>query len=78
MDCRKYHGNIMIILALLLLLPFAAVAQTEIEGEVSGEWTAEDSPYIVIDSTWIPENEERRDRQKSRAREVRKCESLEV
>ncbi len=28
-------------------------AQTEISGAVSGEWTAEDSPYIVVDSTWV-------------------------
>ncbi|NQT33638.1 T9SS type A sorting domain-containing protein [bacterium] len=34
-----------------------ASAQTEVEGEVSGEWTAEDSPYIVVDSTWVPEEE---------------------
>ncbi|NQU06080.1 MAG: T9SS type A sorting domain-containing protein [Calditrichaeota bacterium] len=45
---------------IIMLLPLSIYAQTEIEGEVSGEWTAEDSPYIVIDSTWIPEDEELR------------------
>ncbi len=44
-----------IILTLLLSTPLCH-AQTEIEGSVSGEWTAEDSPYIVIDSTWVPED----------------------
>lgn len=33
-------------------------AQTEVSGEVSGEWTVDDSPYIVVDSTWVPEDEE--------------------
>ena len=37
-----------------------AFAQTEIEGEVSGEWNAEGSPYIVVDSTWVPAGEELR------------------
>jgi len=49
---------VIILIILATLLPFVTFAQTEIEGEVSGEWTAEDSPYIVIDSTWIPEDEE--------------------
>lgn len=46
--------------ALVVLLPVVLMAQTEVSGEVSGEWTAEDSPYIVVDSTWIPEDEELR------------------
>lgn len=33
-------------------------AQTEIMGEVTGEWTTEGSPYTVVDSTWIPEGGE--------------------
>ncbi|MDP8240157.1 MAG: T9SS type A sorting domain-containing protein [Candidatus Hatepunaea meridiana] len=41
----------------IMALPFSLVAQTEVEGEVSGEWTADDSPYIVMDSTWVPEDE---------------------
>ena len=36
----------------------ASFAQTEVEGEVSGAWTVENSPYIVTDTTWVPENEE--------------------
>ncbi|MCF7809984.1 T9SS type A sorting domain-containing protein [bacterium] len=47
-----------ILLIMLAFLPFTTFAQTEVSGEVSGEWTAEDSPYIVVDSTWIPEDEE--------------------
>ena len=34
------------------------VGQTEIEGEVSGVWSVDDSPYLVVDSTWVPEGEE--------------------
>ena len=48
------------IIITVLILPFTTFAQTEVSGEVSGEWTAEDSPYIVTDSTWIPEDEELR------------------
>ena len=47
-------GNIMksyITIALILTVPILAYAQTEVEGEVSGEWTREDSPYIVVDSS---------------------------
>lgn len=44
-------------LALICLSASCVFAQTEIEGAVSGEWTADDSPYIVIDSTWVPEGE---------------------
>jgi len=51
-------GATLLIMLLIVLMPMAVMGQTEIEGEVSGEWTAEDSPYIVIDSTWIPEDEE--------------------
>ncbi|MCF7811911.1 hypothetical protein K9N50_13105, partial [bacterium] len=45
---------------ILAFLPITTFAQTEVSGEVSGEWTAEDSPYIVVDSTWVPEDEELR------------------
>jgi len=55
----RFGCNILIMLVLLLLmLPVVGSAETEVEGEVSGEWTAEDSPYIVVDSTWVPEDEE--------------------
>ena len=40
-----------------LSLATAALAQTEVSGEVSGEWTVEGSPYIVVDSTWVPEGD---------------------
>jgi len=57
----RFGGNILVMLVLLLLmLPVIGSAETEVEGEVSGEWTAEDSPYIVVDSTWVPEDEELR------------------
>jgi len=51
---------IIILLTPLLLgfNPTTCFAETEVEGAVSGEWTAEDSPYIVVDSTWVPEDEE--------------------
>jgi len=37
--------------ALLLLTALAGVGwcETEVSGEVSGEWTVEGSPYIVVD-----------------------------
>jgi len=57
---RFWNCKVNILILLAILLPFVTFAQTEIEGEVSGEWTAEDSPYIVVDSTWIPEDEELR------------------
>jgi len=40
-----------------LIVFSTAFAQTEVEGEVSGEWNAEGSPYIVVDSTWVPQGE---------------------
>jgi len=38
----------------LLFLPFAGFAQTEFEGEISGEWTVDDSPYIQVGAAEIP------------------------
>ncbi|MBC8466171.1 hypothetical protein H8D57_04005, partial [bacterium] len=32
-------------------------AQTEVEGEVSGEWDAEGSPYILVGNSTVPEDE---------------------
>ncbi len=50
----------LVLLCAALLAPGVSVGQTEVEGDVSGEWTADGNPYIVIDSTWIPENQELR------------------
>jgi len=47
----------MIIVMLGILLSAQAFAETEVSGEVSGEWTVEGSPYIILDSTWVPEGE---------------------
>ena len=47
----------MIALLLLTALAGVALAETEVSGEVSGEWTVEGSPYIVVDSTWVPEGD---------------------
>ncbi|MBT7617001.1 MAG: T9SS type A sorting domain-containing protein [Calditrichaeota bacterium] len=44
-------------LCFVALAPEFVFAQTEIMGEVSGEWNAEGNPYIVLDSTWVPEGE---------------------
>ena len=46
----------MIICGLLIVFS-TTLAQTEISGEVSGEWNADGSPYIVVDSTWIAEGD---------------------
>ena len=45
------------ILVSMLIVLSNAIAQTEISGEVSGEWNAEGSPYTVVDSTWVAEEE---------------------
>ncbi|MDP8240081.1 MAG: right-handed parallel beta-helix repeat-containing protein [Candidatus Hatepunaea meridiana] len=34
----------------IIVLPFSLIAQTEVEGEVSGVWTEENSPYLVTDT----------------------------
>ncbi len=53
--------NLRFVTALICLLGIItaniAIADTEISGAVSGEWTSEGSPYIVVDSTWVPEGE---------------------
>jgi hypothetical protein len=51
-------GALVGFLCFVLLVPGLLFAQTEVSGEVSGEWNAEGNPYIVIDSTWVPEGEE--------------------
>ncbi len=44
-------------LVFLLLSPISS-AQTEVEGEVSGVWDVEGSPYILIENVTVPEDEE--------------------
>ena len=46
-------------MSILLMLTLAgpALAETEVSGAVSGEWTVEGSPFIVTDSTWVPEGD---------------------
>jgi hypothetical protein len=31
--------------------------ETLVSGAVSGEWTRDGNPYVVTDSTWVPEGE---------------------
>ncbi|MDP8237510.1 MAG: T9SS type A sorting domain-containing protein [Candidatus Hatepunaea meridiana] len=40
----------------IIVFPFSLAAQTEVEGNVSGEWTVEGSPYITTDNTIVPED----------------------
>jgi hypothetical protein len=47
-------------LCFVMLIPGVLVSQTEVEGEVSGEWNVEGSPYVLIGNTSVPENEELR------------------
>ena len=54
----KIKPMIGIVLCGVLIAFSTAFADTEVEGEVSGVWTLEGSPYIVLDSTWVPEGEE--------------------
>lgn len=42
------------------LLTCTAIAQTEVEGEVSGEWNQEGSPYLIVGDANVPEDEELR------------------
>jgi len=50
---RLQSATLMAALLLLTALARVALAETEVSGEVSGEWTVEGSPYIVTDSTWV-------------------------
>ncbi|MCF7811802.1 right-handed parallel beta-helix repeat-containing protein [bacterium] len=45
--------RLIVLTIILAFLPFTTFAQTEIAGEVSGEWTVDGSPYILVDSTFI-------------------------
>ncbi|MFC2150727.1 right-handed parallel beta-helix repeat-containing protein [Calditrichota bacterium] len=42
--------------ALLIINPLYAL--TEVEGEVSGEWTADGNPYILLDEVTVPHGDE--------------------
>ena len=33
------------------------IAETEVEGEISGVWNREESPYVVTDSLWVLEED---------------------
>ena len=45
-------------LFLMMMLTGQAFADTTfVSGAVSGEWTREGNPYIVVDSTWVPPNQ---------------------
>ena len=60
-DSRSANRLCFLLISFLILPVFTlttVMAQTEVSGEVSGAWTPEDSPFIVMDSTWIPEDEE--------------------
>ena len=43
-----------LILAFLLLFPCLCVAQTIVNGDVSGTWTSASSPYLVTGDVTIP------------------------
>jgi hypothetical protein len=45
-------------LCFVMIVPAVLVAQTEVQGDVSGVWTVEGSPYIVLDSLIILEGEQ--------------------
>ncbi|MCF7810887.1 right-handed parallel beta-helix repeat-containing protein [bacterium] len=52
----KLHFSLLLFL-LLAFLPIITFAQTEFEGEVSGEWTVDDSPYIQVGAASVPADE---------------------
>jgi hypothetical protein len=45
------------LMLMLMLMTGTAFGETRIEGAVSGEWTRDGNPYIVVDSTWVPQGE---------------------
>ncbi|MBT3232034.1 MAG: hypothetical protein HN356_04405, partial [Calditrichaeota bacterium] len=45
------------ILMLALLSPIILIGQTIVEGDVSGRWNIEGSPYIVADNITVPQDE---------------------
>ena len=45
-------------LCFVMLVPGVLFAQTEVQGDVSGVWNIEGSPYIVLDSLIILEGEQ--------------------
>ena len=42
---------------LIVLMPTVVLGQTEVEGDVSGEWTVEGSPYVTTGNVIVPEDE---------------------
>lgn len=43
----------------IILWPLrSSVAQTEVEGEVSGIWDTNGSPYIIVDTAFVPQDED--------------------
>jgi len=54
---RRFHFLCYIVTLLASLSlgfnPTIGYADTEVEGEVSGVWDVDGSPYIVVDSTWV-------------------------
>ena len=51
-------GRLFLMLMLIVMLTGRALADTTwVSGAVSGEWTRDGNPYIVVDSTWVPEGE---------------------
>lgn len=49
--------KIPLVFAILLLLSTQLFAQTEFEGDISGEWTVEGSPYVQVGEANVPEDE---------------------
>ncbi len=49
---------ISVILSLVCLFAFSSLYAIEVEGEVSGTWTIDDSPVVVQDTIFIPQDEE--------------------
>ncbi|MFH0766440.1 MAG: hypothetical protein V2A61_08495 [Calditrichota bacterium] len=65
MDNLKRHhrgltnprGTLLAIGVLVLAAAGSGRGETEISGAVAGVWTREGNPYIVVDSTWVPQGE---------------------
>ena len=57
---KTWHFFWSLILSILIQVFYLspnAWAQTEVEGEVSGVWDADGSPYVIVDTTFVPQDE---------------------
>lgn len=57
MSIVSIHNLLILLAAVAIYSINPLLAQTEVDGEVFGEWTIEGSPYVVLEGTYIPSEE---------------------